>query len=85
MYELGQVLKSNSRADEYPLFVMVCDDASLGGSLDQTDIQFRAVVLLDLSEISLHEQGRVDNTWNKGKGRWKPSSLIEVGKAMSSE
>lgn len=77
-YSKGQVLKSALRTDSFPLFVMVCDDCTLVGNLDQTDCQFRAIVLFDNTHE--WEPGMVDNTWNKG--RWLKSDLLQVAKVI---
>lgn len=82
-YAKGQVLKSTLKAC---LFIMVCDDGTVGGSLDQTDTQFRAVVLFDAADV--YEVGAVDNAWNKGQWMgsgsefWEGSNFKEVLEAM---
>ncbi|MCP4990925.1 MAG: hypothetical protein GY928_34240 [Colwellia sp.] len=63
MYHLGSILKSKLRSDDYPLYVMVCNDEF--GQLDQTPTQFRAIVLLDATDEN--KVGEVFNNWNKGK------------------
>lgn len=78
MYKKGHVLKSKLRTSASPLFVMVCDDGTVGGDLDQTTSQFRAVVLFDAAEE--YEAGMVDSGFNKG--RWIQSNLSEAGRAV---
>lgn len=80
MYSKGQVLKSRMRSESAPLFVMICDNCTIGGGLDQTEHHFRAVVLFDGGESNELEPGMVDNSFNKGK--WAVSDLLEVAEAV---
>lgn len=74
MYELGAILKSILRGDDCPLYVMICNDGTVGQKLDQDDYQFEAVVLFD-ADTEEHKVGEVHNNWNKGVNRWMSSSL----------
>lgn len=80
MYSKGQVLKSRMRSESAPLFVMICDNCTIGGGLDQTEHQFRAVVLFNGGDSNGLEPGMVDNSFNKGK--WVVSDLVEVAEAV---
>ena len=62
IYKLGNTLKSTIKTDVAMLIVMVCDDGC--NSLDQTDNQFRAVVILD--KTGECKKGECFNNWNKG-------------------
>jgi len=68
-FKQGQIVKSNLRTEEYPLFVMVLFDK------DPSKTQFNGVILIDYSatldennEICYDEApGYVTNVWNTDK------------------
>lgn len=59
MFLQGEIVKSKSRTEEYPLFLMVLFDKS------PSQDQFNAVVLLDKNNEE--EPGEVSNVWNYDK------------------
>ena len=70
-YKNGNILASTDRNDGYELFVFVVEEN------DQTDDQFKAVVLLDNG--SEYGKGFSANNWNKG--HWKESNFDNMNEA----
>jgi hypothetical protein len=80
-YELGEILKSKLRTDDYPLFIMVCSDGTISDRVFQDNLQFEGIVLYDATDD--FKPGQIVGDWNKDK--WVESSFEEISDKVVSQ